>query len=333
MKIREYCKYVFDGRAQRAVYVQAFVFALLCGALYFAWTTYKPRIVEQETYKIAPKNLRIVNAPDWVPDDFVSAALDRLPPETNRDELNSLDRSLASNLASAFSSCPWVEQVVSIKVSYPAVVEIELKFRRPVAFVDPDSAELPELLNVLAERFPEDDLIKSVKLNTDGKPRVTETRDRGVFLVDAHGKTLDLDFYRYCDETRGLPTIRTYGPPLDYLDASAALADFLEQNDVVQTRAVKTIHVLKALGQTQPVFFISAGDEQIVKWGVFALPSGYKVKGRSVYPSASKRVLKEDEKKALYAFQRNKLKAWSGEETTLDLSDGDRNERIDPEEE
>ena len=50
--------------------------------------------------------------------------------------LSLLDKQLGRRVHEAFAAHPWVEKVVEVRKSYPARIDVELVYRRPVAMVD-----------------------------------------------------------------------------------------------------------------------------------------------------------------------------------------------------
>ena len=104
-----------------------------------AWTAWQ-QVARRPDQQLTWSRVHVTQPPDWIPPRFVPDLLQardfpaRLP----------LTRSgLAEDLAAAFASSPWVERVVSVRGQYPARVEVELVYRRPVALVTLPSSEVP----------------------------------------------------------------------------------------------------------------------------------------------------------------------------------------------
>ena len=72
------------------------------------------------------------NPPNWVAQDLLQQVIERagLP-----QEVSLLEDGLAEEIAKAFELHPWVEEVIFVRKSIPARLEVELSYRRPVAMV------------------------------------------------------------------------------------------------------------------------------------------------------------------------------------------------------
>ena len=89
-------------------------------------------------YQMSRESLRLVEGPAWMT-PAIRAELDvtaALPPK-----FSVLDPALPQRVARAYQSCLWVERVESVRVRDVRVaggppLEVRLKFRRPVAFVE-----------------------------------------------------------------------------------------------------------------------------------------------------------------------------------------------------
>lgn len=91
-----------------------------------------PDLGEAEQYRVTLDDVRISQPPAWVPRDLAEQVWERtaLP-----HELSLLEADLIVRLAQGFAMHPWVEEVVRVRKSFPARIDVELRFRRPVAMV------------------------------------------------------------------------------------------------------------------------------------------------------------------------------------------------------
>jgi len=92
-----------------------------------------PDIEERAEYQLPFQQIQLEPPlPAVLPADFLEQVRHRgqFP-----DELSLLDDDLPAKLAAAFGSHPWVAEVVSVRNVYPALVTVELTYRRPVALV------------------------------------------------------------------------------------------------------------------------------------------------------------------------------------------------------
>lgn len=104
-------------------------------AVAFGWPALRkllPRLDARREYRLQKTQIHVTQAPHWVPHNLVEQVVGQadLP-----EQLSLLDENLARDLAMAFALHPWVEEVVSVKKSFPASVEVKLNYRRPVAMV------------------------------------------------------------------------------------------------------------------------------------------------------------------------------------------------------
>jgi hypothetical protein len=88
---------------------------------------------EREEYRFETSKIEITPPPRDVPPEIVEQVLQRARvPKT----VSLLDDDLTEKLAKAFASHPWVDEVVSVRKSFPPRVQVELKYRQPVAMVE-----------------------------------------------------------------------------------------------------------------------------------------------------------------------------------------------------
>ena len=322
MSVWNALKSCFGGRKQRLFIGQFAIFFLLCGGVASLWFSLRAKIVDQDVYKLEPQNVRVWNPPAWVPRDLVREALDNLPPEIKTDELNALDPRLVDAVVRAFSDCPWVEKVESAIASYPARIDLIVEFRKPVAFVDASSQGFKELLELLEQRFPDDEFVKTLAFENSLDAPTRETRNVDEQLVDAFGRELKTDYFDERPVAKlQFPTIMTYGPRREYIPQAAQFAEFLVTTGAVKQYKISQIHTLKTLGAKEPIFFLSTRAGQIVKWGDYSRPRDDV--GGATYDGERFDKNSQEERDAVKACQAKKLERWAKEDggVSLDLSD------------
>lgn len=127
---------------------------------YPAWKHLLPNLAGREEYKVRAEHITITQPPHWIPRHLVEQVLEQA---NLAGDLSLLDDNLSKNIAEAFELHPWVEKVISVKKSFPAAVDVQLDYRRPVAMVqvkqgmypvDPQGILLP----------PEDFAVSDTKL-------------------------------------------------------------------------------------------------------------------------------------------------------------------------
>ncbi len=101
---------------------------------------YLPDLSKRSEYLLPAGDIEITQPPHWVPRDLVRQVVENanLP-----EQLPLLDDNLVQDVAEAFRLNPWVDEVVSVKKSYPAKVCVELNYRRPVAMVEVKQGQYP----------------------------------------------------------------------------------------------------------------------------------------------------------------------------------------------
>ncbi|MBQ6829265.1 MAG: hypothetical protein IJO46_14745, partial [Thermoguttaceae bacterium] len=196
-QLLKFLRYFFLGRAQRVFGAQALTGLLLLGFGVSVWTSLRTEICEQETYIIKENDFCVWNPPVWAPDSFIAEVLDLRAPEARNDELNSLDPDLVDNLLIAFESHPWVEKVESIEIRFPARVDVRLKFKEPVAVIDPTPSVAIDLIDSTTPIFND-----SWASGADGESAqnaqsvAAAGRFEEKYVVDANGYRLPDEYFR-----------------------------------------------------------------------------------------------------------------------------------------
>ncbi len=99
-----------------------------------------PDLSQRVEYRFKTSNIEINSAPHWVPPDLVQQVVDckALP-----QEVSLLETNLTREIAEAFEIHPWVAEVVCVQKSFPARIQVELQYRRPVAMVQVKQGTYP----------------------------------------------------------------------------------------------------------------------------------------------------------------------------------------------
>ncbi|MBQ9872969.1 MAG: hypothetical protein IJM30_00730 [Thermoguttaceae bacterium] len=328
MSVWSSAKYCFGGKRQRQFIGQMAIFLLLCGGLASLWSSFKGQILEREEYIIAPERVNIYasdgETPWWVPDDFFAEVLESRPQKDRDKPLNSNDPNLVKELTQAFADHPLVEKVESMLVSYPASLDVVLKFREPIALVDSSPREDEDFLKKASELFPDAGSLELLRLDASlGKLGGTKSNgDRSrLRIVDARGNEIDFRYFRNRpDKLKQFPTIVTYVPLNDALKRAAALVDLLNREGAIESRGIETIRAFKAVGEKEPIFFLTAKDGTTVNWGTFEDPPKSGAEPR--YDGVGQNRDGEAARKKLYQYQRQKLDRWKeeGDAKAVDVS-------------
>jgi hypothetical protein len=145
---------------------------------YAVWRWVRDTVLASPEYSVAPANVEITPLPAWIRSD--------LRAEIFRDgnlnpPLSIMDDNLTRRIAEAFSLHPWVAKVRQVRKFYPARVEVELVYRKPVAMVvvqdglrpvDVEGVHLPtgDFCPLDADRYPRLTGVTSTPVGPVGTP-------------------------------------------------------------------------------------------------------------------------------------------------------------------
>jgi len=135
-----------------AVFTLVIMAVVLAGASIWVWQKLSPQIYSSDPYQLRPSQIAVTEPPRWLTAGDVrsevvqKASLDR--------PLSILDEDLTQRIALAFAAHPWVAEVVRVEKFHPARVEVELRYREPVATIALGTRLLP--LDVDGVRLPEE---------------------------------------------------------------------------------------------------------------------------------------------------------------------------------
>ena len=282
--------------AMRVVFVPCAIFTILGFALFALWVVFRDDIKKQSVYLVQCENVRVWNPPPWVPRAFVNEVFEYLPEELAAKPLNSLDAKLVPALVDAFRAHPLVEDVQRVAVRYPALVDVNLVFREPVALVNltPEARNScratlrrlsPEDADVMAQNDPNVANLTSADeggnaANEGAEPEIDAADAR--FIVDQFGYRLPNayfvdhpDSYRRLPEVVGIstrPTSEDGRAPDPLVEDAAEFARFLRDAKLTPELSIVKIFILQKQGETSPRFFFQAQSGRVVKWGRFERP-------------------------------------------------------------
>lgn len=114
----------------------------------WVWNSIGPQITASDMYRLHPERMTVTEQPDWIRAD-VKAEVVR---DASLDQgLSMLDDQLVERIAEAFAFHPWVARVERVTKAYPALVQVELIYRRPVVMVSLEGSSSLELFPVDVE--------------------------------------------------------------------------------------------------------------------------------------------------------------------------------------
>lgn len=91
-----------------------------------------PKLHDRSEYRIGTEQVSISTPPKWIPEDLTQQVFTRAGLEENQ---SLLDATLSERVAAAFYTHPWVQEVRSVRKSYPARIHVDVVYREPVAMV------------------------------------------------------------------------------------------------------------------------------------------------------------------------------------------------------
>ena len=272
-QLLKFLRYFFLGRAQRVFGAQALTGLLLLGFGASVWTSLRTDICDQEIYRVKESDFRVWKPPIWTSDRFIAEALELRAPEARTEELNSLDPNLVDNLLIAFESHPWVEKVESIEIRFPARVDVRLKYKEPVAVIDPTPSVAIDLSDSTTPVFNDD---------WQDEQNGQNARFGEKYVVDANGYRLPDDYFRRNPSAyRDFPIVLGIrstpvsgfgqcGDPL--VVEAAAFVNFLTERDVFKKLGINRVVVVKKKGETKGVYCLKTDGGAAIFWGRFASP-------------------------------------------------------------
>lgn len=124
------------SRLARLYRPKLLIFAAIVAVACTCWPRIRqalPDLTQRQEFRFQTAKLRTTQPPYWVPHDLVEQVIHHadLPAE-----MSLLDDTLTEQIAEAFRLHPWVEQVVSVKKSLDAGIDVQLEYRRPAAMVE-----------------------------------------------------------------------------------------------------------------------------------------------------------------------------------------------------
>ena len=146
------------------------------------WRNQVPGIAQKPQYRLKIENIHITPPPPWIRTDIKAEALRDAGLVGNLSVLDDWDE-FSSRVKSAFELHPWVATVERISKRLPSALDIELKYRRPIAAVELSDASGVTLLPIdeHAVRLPEGDLTEVERrylpriAGVNGRPLVGDT--------------------------------------------------------------------------------------------------------------------------------------------------------------
>lgn len=91
-----------------------------------------PKLNDRPEYRIGSEQVSITTPPNWIPEDLAKQVFVRAGLE---EKQSLLDSTLSERVAAAFYTHPWIQEVRSVRKTYPARIHVDIVYREPVAMV------------------------------------------------------------------------------------------------------------------------------------------------------------------------------------------------------
>ena len=127
--------------------------AIFAAVVAFVWQRVGPLVMQDEVYRLDLERIHVSEQPTWVRADVRAEVVQAAGLDANRSVI---DSKLTAEIAAAFTQHPWVDEVVSVAKRYPAEIDVELTYRRPVAVVKLEGTTKLELhpVDITGVRLP-----------------------------------------------------------------------------------------------------------------------------------------------------------------------------------
>lgn len=203
------------GHAQIQIFFQFLLALTILFVFKCVWHLIRPSLVEEVDYRLTADRIELSSRPLWIPPSLQSDAIANNSNVFDNEPLSLLNPKLAEKLINAFRAEPWVREVNSVRLEYPATVLVDAQFRKPVAFVEKESTFKDGVSSRMAYQIDAD----GVLLPTDFLAAVVSTNPSSI-----HD-------YLWIQGIHSTP-IGDYGKPWNdpILEEAALLADFLRSS-------------------------------------------------------------------------------------------------------
>lgn len=282
-----FCDFLF-GPFQRKIGLQILLI-LGCWILFSSvWSAIRSSVGSQNDYQITPERVLLESRPLWISPSLEEEVLLENDRFQEQGYLSLLDKNIGKELMRAFQAHPWVRDVYSVSLNYPASVHVNAVFREPIAFVETSS---------------------SVE---------NGVRSLNTYQVDAEGVLLPTDFLAAAVATnpgfinnyiwiQGITSTpvgiygQQWGDPV--LDEAALLAEFLKDDFkhlgirkiVVSYDSEKDELPLETRSKTRTYRLETIKGNEII-WGSFSMSDVVRTRAdvRNVYESAKAEAFRKE---------------------------------------
>ncbi len=127
-----------ERAARRLMLAGGFILGcvVLCAAI---WRNVREDVLGLPEYQVPVAELYLSAAPSWL-NERADVRRDVIRDASLNGNMSLLNDRLTVDIARAFALHPWVQEVTAVRKSFPARVDVDVKYRRPVCLVELPSA-------------------------------------------------------------------------------------------------------------------------------------------------------------------------------------------------
>ncbi len=158
--LRKFAGWGLFGALLRRLIAAAILIGLIVGGWTYAWRTWGEAGTVSRDFIVAPENISITPPPSWIHADVKGEVVK----SSSLASLPLRDPQLVDKVSRAFAAHSWVASVKRVSKHYPARLEVELEYRKPVAMVEVTWQGEPKLyvLDAASVLLPSEDFEKEV---------------------------------------------------------------------------------------------------------------------------------------------------------------------------
>jgi len=148
------------GALLRRVIAAGVIAGLLIAGWSYAWRTWGEPGTASQDFAVTPEQIFVTPPPEWIHADVKNEVVK----SSSLTSLPLRDPQLVDRVSRAFAAHSWVASVKKVSKYYPARIEVELEYRRPVAMVEVTWQGEPKLyfIDATSVLLPSDDFEKEV---------------------------------------------------------------------------------------------------------------------------------------------------------------------------
>ena len=117
----------------RSMVLGVLAIGILVGMATLTWQSVSERVLSSGDYIVAADDLEITPLPPWIRTKVANQVFEILT--ASGGQMSIMDDNVTERVAQAFSLHPWVESVVRVSKHHPALINVELEYRKPVCMV------------------------------------------------------------------------------------------------------------------------------------------------------------------------------------------------------